>query len=147
MLSYLCDTDEFIYRAIVYPLISPDIFDVLYNDVKSRPPIPPQICMTLMYLKEQYHLSRENVLINYRFNTTWQLATGTLYLGESIPGSDKTMDRFRHACEEYAIANGTTNPIDIACMRFTVMNCALAGIDGRNMRTDSTAVAGGFTVR
>ena len=145
MLSHLCNTDEFIYRVIYYPLIQTETFDI-YNDVKSRPPLPPQVCFSLLYLKEQYHLSRENVVNNLRFNQAWQLAMGTLYMGESIPGSDKTVSRFLQACEDHEKAHGL-NPIDITIDRFSIMNCAFAGIYDRLTRTDSTPVSGAFTIQ
>lgn len=147
MLSHLCNTDEFMYRVIHYPLVQLDIFEGLYSDKKSRPAHPPQIAFTLLWLKERDHLGRENMVNNLRFNQAWHLAMGTLYMGDSIPGSDKTTNRFQKDCEEYAKTKGTANPIDVIADRFSVMECALAGIDGSLLRSDSTPVSGAFTVR
>ena len=82
-LDWLSDTNEFIYRVIYFPLINREDFDI-YSDVKSRPGTPPEICLSWLCLKDQYHVSHEVALQNLRFNLAWQLATGTLYRIASI---------------------------------------------------------------
>ena len=146
-LEWLCDTDEFAYRTIFYPLIREDEFAGIYSDNKSRPATPPQVSFSLRHLKERYRLSYENVVQNHRFNQSWQLATGTLYMGGSIPGCEKTITRFEKSCADYAEKEGVPNPIDTTLNRFDVISCALGGIDGNLLRTDSTPISGNFTVR
>ncbi|MBQ8107436.1 MAG: hypothetical protein IJ129_01670 [Ruminococcus sp.] len=145
-LAWLSTTDEFIYRTIYFPLIDGNDFDI-YSDIISRPGTPPEICLSWLCLKNQYHVSYEDALLRLRFDRTWQLATGTLYMGESIPGGDKTISRFEERCAAYAKNNGVLNPIDIVSEKFATMSCALAGIDGHLMRSDSTPASGNFTVR
>ena len=67
-------------------------------------------------------------------------------MGESIQGSDKTIGRFEKRCREYAEATGNPNPIGVTNNRFAVYSCALAGMDGTLMRSDSTPVSGNFSV-
>lgn len=94
------------YADIVFPAINEDRFSVLYSDNDaSRPNTPINSTIVALILKEQQHLSDDELIESIHCDVRFQYAMHTTHL-DNQPYSDRTFSRFRERLYNYTLENG-----------------------------------------
>lgn len=128
-----------VFRNDIMPNIDEHIFEPLYAAGPSRPNVPVNIIIGILLLKECFQLTDAQVIESTELDLRFRLAL-CLEGCERIPGSERTLERFRMHCVMYELRTGV-DLIHKCIVDLADGIAKLMDIDGSLRRMDSFMIS------